>query len=70
MEFEIVKKAGSWFSYEGNKLGQGRDAVKNLLLDNPELMDEIEFKIKEKAGIIKSDKEKAKSSKKSSKAAE
>lgn len=64
VEFEIVKKAGSWFSYEGNKLGQGRDAVKNLLLDNPELMDEIEFKIKEKAGIIKSDKEKAKPGKK------
>ena len=64
VEFEIVKKAGSWFSYEGNKLGQGRDAVKNILLDNPELMDEIEFKIKEKAGIIKSDKEKAKTSKK------
>lgn len=53
VEFEIVKKAGSWFSYEGNKLGQGRDAVKTLLLDNPELMDEIEIKIKEKAGIIK-----------------
>jgi recombination protein RecA len=67
VEFEIVKKAGSWFSYEGNKLGQGRDAVKNLLLDNPELMDEIEFKIKEKAGIIKSDKEKAKPGKKSKK---
>jgi recombination protein RecA len=53
VEFEIVKKAGSWFSYEGNKLGQGRDAVKTLLLDNPELMEEIEIKIKEKAGIIK-----------------
>ncbi|PRY89073.1 recombinase RecA [Mongoliibacter ruber] len=53
VEFEIVKKAGSWFSYEGNKLGQGRDSVKSLLLDNPELMDEIERKIKEKAGIIK-----------------
>ncbi|MEX2514115.1 MAG: recombinase RecA [Cyclobacteriaceae bacterium] len=53
VEFEIVKKAGSWFSYEGNKLGQGRDAVKTLLLDNPELMDEIETKIKEKAGLIK-----------------
>ncbi|WP_339922793.1 recombinase RecA [uncultured Cyclobacterium sp.] len=64
VEFEIVKKAGSWFSYEGNKLGQGRDAVKNLLLDNPELMDEIELKIKEKAGILKLDKEKAKSAKK------
>ncbi|MBW3470214.1 recombinase RecA [Arthrospiribacter ruber] len=51
VEFDIVKKAGSWFSYEGNKLGQGRDSVKNLLLDNPELMEEIEKKIKEKAGI-------------------
>jgi recombination protein RecA len=53
VEFEIVKKAGSWFSYEGNKLGQGRDSVKNLLLDNPELMEEIEKKIKEKAGLGK-----------------
>ncbi|UJP65306.1 recombinase RecA [Mongoliitalea daihaiensis] len=52
VEFEIVKKAGSWFSYEGNKLGQGRDAVKNLLLDNPELMEELERKIKEKSGLI------------------
>ncbi|EKB48217.1 recombinase RecA [Cecembia lonarensis] len=51
VEFDIIKKAGSWFSYEGNKLGQGRDAVKNLLLDNPELMEELERKIKEKAGI-------------------
>lgn len=53
VEFEIVKKAGSWFSYEGNKLGQGRDAVKSLLLDNPELMEELEIKIKEKAGLGK-----------------
>lgn len=53
VEFEIVKKAGSWFSYEGNKLGQGRDAVKSLLLDNPELMEELEIKIKEKAGLAK-----------------
>lgn len=51
VEFDIIKKAGSWFSYEGNKLGQGRDAVKNLLLDNPELMEELENKIKEKAGL-------------------
>lgn len=51
VEFDIIKKAGSWFSYEGNKLGQGRDAVKNLLLDNPELMEELEKKIKEKAGL-------------------
>lgn len=52
VEFEIIKKAGSWFSYEGNKLGQGRDSVKNLLLDNPELMEELEKKIKEKSGLI------------------
>ncbi|MGY6520424.1 MAG: recombinase RecA [Mongoliitalea sp.] len=52
VEFEIIKKAGSWFSYEGNKLGQGRDSVKNLLLDNPELMDELEKKIKEKSGLM------------------
>lgn len=51
VEFDIIKKAGSWFSYEGNKLGQGRDAVKNLILDNPELMEELEKKIKEKAGL-------------------
>ncbi|MGY6559454.1 MAG: recombinase RecA [Nitritalea sp.] len=51
VEFDIIKKAGSWFSYDGNKLGQGRDAVKNLILDNPELMEELERKIKEKAGL-------------------
>jgi recombination protein RecA len=45
-EMEIVKKSGSWFSYNGNKLGQGRDSVKNLLADNPELADEIEAKIR------------------------
>ncbi len=47
-EMEIVKKSGSWFSYGETKLGQGRDAVKQLLLDNPVLMDELEAKIKEK----------------------
>ena len=48
VEFEIVKKAGSWFSYGDTKLGQGRDAVKALIKDNPELADELEVKIKEK----------------------
>lgn len=48
VEMEIVKKAGSWFSYNGNKLGQGRDSVKKLILDNPELMEEIEGKIRAK----------------------
>jgi recombination protein RecA len=46
VDFEIIKKAGSWFSYGDTKLGQGRDAVKQLLLDNPDLMDELEEKIK------------------------
>ncbi len=46
VDFDIIKKAGSWFSYGDTKLGQGRDAVKQLLLDNPDLMDELEAKIK------------------------
>jgi recombination protein RecA len=47
VEHNIIKKAGSWFSYGETRLGQGRDAVKQLLLDNPELMEELEEKIKE-----------------------
>ena len=47
VNYEIIKKAGSWFSYQDTKLGQGRDAVKALLLDNPDLMDELETKIHE-----------------------
>jgi recombination protein RecA len=56
VEMGIVQKSGSWFSYEGNKLGQGRDSVKQVLLDNPELMEELEKKIKERAktGELKS----------------
>eukprot|EP00388_Colpodella_angusta_P022595 GDKJ01057811.1.p2 GENE.GDKJ01057811.1~~GDKJ01057811.1.p2 ORF type:complete len:338 (-),score=39.54 GDKJ01057811.1:1919-2932(-) len=46
VDFNIIKKAGSWFSYGDTKLGQGRDAVKQLLMDNPELADEIENKIR------------------------
>jgi recombination protein RecA len=46
VDFDIIKKAGSWFSYGDTKLGQGRDGVKQLLLDNPDLMDELEAKIK------------------------
>lgn len=45
VQYEIVKKAGSWFSYEDTKLGQGRDAVKTILKDNPDLVDELEEKI-------------------------
>jgi recombination protein RecA len=46
VEHNIIKKAGSWFSYGDTRLGQGRDAVKQLILDNPELMDELETRIK------------------------
>ncbi|MDL2254814.1 recombinase RecA [Bacteroidales bacterium OttesenSCG-928-J16] len=45
---EIIKKSGSWFSYGDTKLGQGRDTVKQLLLDNPELMEEVEQKVRAK----------------------
>ena len=47
VEFDIIKKSGSWFSYDDTKLGQGRDAVKAIIKDNPELMEELEEKIKE-----------------------
>ncbi len=48
VEYGVIQKSGSWFSYEGNKLGQGRDAVKQLLMDNPEVAAEVEGKIKAK----------------------
>ncbi len=54
VDYEIVKKSGSWFSYEDTKLGQGRDAVKTLLKDNPELMEELETKITEAIKVAKS----------------
>ncbi|MBT6013202.1 MAG: DNA recombination/repair protein RecA, partial [Flavobacteriales bacterium] len=47
VDTDVIKKSGSWFSYQDAKLGQGRDAVKNMLEDNPELMAELEEKIKE-----------------------
>lgn len=47
VDYDIIKKSGSWFSYGETKLGQGRDAVKSLLLDNPDLTDELEAKIKD-----------------------
>ena len=53
VEYEIIKKSGSWFSYGDTKLGQGRDAVKALLNDNPELYEELEIKIREAIKAIK-----------------
>lgn len=52
VDLDVVNKAGSWFSYDGSKLGQGRDTVKKVLQDNPELMSEIEHKVLLKKGII------------------
>ena len=52
VELGIVQKSGSWFSYDGNKLGQGREAVKGLLRDNPELATEIEGKIRAKLNEV------------------
>jgi recombination protein RecA len=46
VDYAVVKKSGSWFSYKETKLGQGRDAVKQLLEDNPELMEEIEKEVR------------------------
>ena len=47
VDMAIVKKSGSWFSYAETKLGQGRDAVRDMLKDNPELAEELEAKIRE-----------------------
>ena len=53
VELDIIKKSGSWFSYNDSKLAQGREAVKQLLADNVELCDEIEAKIREALASIK-----------------
>ena len=48
VELGVIQKSGSWFSYNTDKLGQGRDSVKQLLIDNPEMAKEMETKIREK----------------------
>lgn len=53
VEYNIVEKSGSWFSYNGQKLAQGREATKQILRDNPELCDEVESKIRESLKQIK-----------------
>lgn len=52
VECSVVQKSGSWFSYNGDKLGQGRDAVKNILADNPELLEELEGKVMASKGLL------------------
>ena len=52
VELDVIKKSGSWFSYNDAKLAQGRDAVKQLLKDNPELYEELETQIREKLKTV------------------
>jgi recombination protein RecA len=52
VEAGLIGKSGSWFSYNGTKIGQGRDSVRTLLLDNPEMMEEIEKNIRAKFATI------------------
>ena len=47
VNLDIIEKSGSWFSYNGNRIGQGRENVKQYLLDNPEIMKEVEQKIRD-----------------------
>jgi recombination protein RecA len=51
VEHGIVRKSGAWYTYEGDQLGQGKENSRNFLIDNPDLADEIEKKIKEKLGV-------------------
>ena len=55
VELGIIKKSGSWFAYDGAKIGQGRENAKQFLADNPEVSDNIELQIRTALGLIKSD---------------
>ena len=57
VDFDIIGKSGAWYSYDGAKIAQGRDSAKNFLLDNPEVSDEIEAKIREKLAPVKEEEE-------------
>jgi recombination protein RecA len=52
VDFGLVEKAGTWYSYKGERLGQGRENVKSLLKENAEVADELDSKIREKVGLI------------------
>ena len=52
LQVNVVKKSGSWFTYDGDQLGQGRENVRQFLKDNPELTEEIENKVKAEFGLI------------------
>jgi len=51
VEHGFIRKAGAWYTYEGDQLGQGKENARNFLRDNPDLANEIEKKIKEKLGV-------------------
>jgi len=51
VELAIVDKSGSWYSYEGERIGQGRENVKLFLIDNPDIFENIELKVREALGI-------------------
>ncbi len=52
VDFEIVNKSGAWFTYEGERLGQGREAAKSFLTANPDLMEEIDHKVRVACGLV------------------
>ena len=64
VEHDIVNRSGSWFSYGETKIGQGSEKVKEFLLENEEILAEIEIKVKEALGLIKSSEDEAKDNKK------
>ena len=55
VEYQIVDKSGSWFTYEGERLGQGREAAKSFLASNPDLLDEIDHKVRVACGLVLGD---------------
>lgn len=56
VEYELIEKAGTWYSYKGERLGQGRENVKKLLIENPEIADELDVAVRKKAGLIPQEK--------------
>ena len=55
LETDVVRKSGSWFTYNGEQLGQGRENVRKFLIDNPKLAEEISTQVKVKTGLISTD---------------
>ncbi len=56
VEYGLIEKAGTWYSYKGERLGQGRENVKKLLMENPEVADELDVEVRKKAGLLPQDK--------------